>query len=455
MVAARLKRVGGRLKAAYARFAALVWQADFKARPSVASALLCTLRFIYIWLHECLRRRLLVHASALTRTTLLSLLPLITVAIVLVKSSGLVDEAVVLATIVERFPELKPLTERLFGYLRDTDFASLGIAGLIFLGGAILSLFTNIEAALNEIWGQRMRHYGRRVLDYSMTLLLAGLVFLVAWALQIISSDLVSEHIPYLSSAITDSLAYRFVTTVFLTLGFGLLYKVMPNLRVPTWSALLAGLFCAVGYELSSAAYFGLQIGVANYSLFYSSLAAIPITIIWIDITWMLVLAMGALSHFLPEFRHYSKEALEDVLAASYMEELALNLVLTLAREQQKAAEATRCFSAPAMAARLKRPTPIVSGLLDRFCERGLLREQRRGEYRLAQVDWRALHLQDVLDVLRHDERNSLAQNGDPAGVRAYVRHTHEILRADAQNITLGEILALTPEKSGHAPAAE
>lgn len=447
----RSKDAAQRLSAAWVRVSQDIWQADPKARPRARNLALCALRFVYIWIHEILRRRLLVHASALTRTTLLSLLPLVAVAIVVVKSSGLVDEAVLLATIAERFPEFTPLTTRIFDSLRDTDFASLGIAGLVFLGGAILSLFTNIEAALNEVWGQRMRHYGRRILAYSATLFLVGLVFLIAWALQIVSTDLVSQHIPFLSAAITDSLAYRFVTTVFLTLGFGLLFKVMPNTRVPTWSSLLAGFFCAGGYELSSAAYFGLQIGVANYSLFYSSLAALPITIIWIDIIWLLVLAMGALSHLLPEFTHYSKEAIEDVPAASYMDELALNLALELARERQKNGQSTRGLCVFKLAQRLQRPTPLVSGLLDRFSERGFVGEVKRGEYRLNHPNWPALRLQEVLDALRHDESKPRKAGGDPAGFRGYVQHTHEILRADGQNVTLGEVLARAPEKSHHA----
>lgn len=444
-----LKRLTGKATSFKEKALRRMWRTPDPSLPWWRRTPWLVARFIHIWVHQSIFNRLVVHAAALTLTTLLSLLPLVAVILVGVKASGLITVERVQQTLSARLPELRPLTERGFSYVEGTDFASLGIAGIIFLGGAVLSMFSKVERALNEVWGVPQRNIGKRVLEYGRLIGLIGMIFALVWGLQIISTDLVSQYVPWLS-LITDNIAYRFVTLLIMSLGFGVLFRYMPNTRVPLGTSLIAGAVCAVGYALLSAAYFGLQIGVANYNMLYSSLAALPITVIWIDITWVLILVMGQFSAILPYFRQYSLASLDDVEMGGWFEETVLLMAIHLAERHNRSLDPPPVE--PGWLARaVGRPLPLVNRLLDRFVSEGLLIRIPRVGYRFARPDWRTLRLQEILDLLRHD----VSQNGrcsHPQAVSAYLTHVYGLLRADAANLTLDEAVqrwfAVQPDRT-------
>jgi membrane protein len=77
---------------------------------------------------------------------------------------------------------------------------------------------------------------------------------------------------------------------------FTFIYIFMPNTKVNFRSGLLAGITAGILYQIFQIAYIKLQIGVAKYNAIYGSFAALPLFLIWLQISWIIILSGGELS---------------------------------------------------------------------------------------------------------------------------------------------------------------
>ncbi len=246
--------------------------------------------------------RLGLTASSLTFTTIMALVPFVTVALAVftafpmfAKVQGGLQQWLVASLIPDN------IARQVLGYL--TQFAGkasqLGVVGLALLLVTALALILTIDHTLNSIWRVRKRrHFGQRVLVYWAAMTLGPLVLgvsLSATSYAISASKGLVGVMPGGVQIVLDALQF-----VLLAGGMAAMYHYVPNAHVKWRHAWAGGLFVAAGIELakkSLAVYLGM---VPTYSVMYGAFATVPILLIWIYVAWVIVLLGAVIAAYLP-----------------------------------------------------------------------------------------------------------------------------------------------------------
>ncbi|QTD46598.1 YihY family inner membrane protein [Ottowia testudinis] len=246
--------------------------------------------------------RLGLTASSLTFTTTLALVPFFAVVLSVFTAFPIFGQ---LRDALEQWllDSLIPhsISRNVLDYL--TQFASkaseLGLAGFAVLTFTAVSLVLTIDHTLNDIWRVTVkRPLGQRVLIYWAALTLGPLV--LGASLAISSYVLTSSRgwLPDIGGG--TNLALDAVQFVLMTLGLTLLYRFVPNTPVKWKHALAGGLFVAVCLALAKWG-MGLYLSrIPTYSLIYGAFAAVPILLLWIYMSWLIVLFGAVIAAYLP-----------------------------------------------------------------------------------------------------------------------------------------------------------
>ena len=249
--------------------------------------------------HDALR-----NAAALTFTTLLSLVPLMTVILAVFSAFPIADkvsEAIQDFLFQNFVPTSGEVVRR---YLQNfSDKASrLTGAGFALLIIVALLLMANIDRALNSIWEVRRQ---RSPLNQ----------FVVYWAILSIGPLLIGVRVvatsygvslPVLSDAAASGVGRRLLGLTPLlasVLGFSLIYALVPNRRVSLRHAIYGGALAAGLFELAKWSFAWYLTSFPTYEAIYGALATIPIFLVWIYLSWLVVLFGAEFTHCLGIFR--------------------------------------------------------------------------------------------------------------------------------------------------------
>lgn len=253
----------------------------------------------------------LVRASALAYTSLLSMVPLLAVMFAVLKGLGVQDRLE--ALLLLRLSLSPEATAAIIGYVDRTNFATLGGLGAALLLLTVISLLGSVESSFNHIWRvARDRTPWRKVTDYLSVVLLTPFLLLAAVAL---TSSMETDRFMgwLLESPWLSELALRglgLVPVFFNVLALGVLYAVMPNRRSSPRALVLGAVFAGVGWHVVQIAYIRFQIGVAGYNAIYGAFSQLPLTLVWLYVSWAIVL-LGAEIAALWEFgwEHFERNA--------------------------------------------------------------------------------------------------------------------------------------------------
>ena len=248
--------------------------------------------------------RLALVAGSLTFTTIISLVPMATVTLALFSAFpmfGRLQGALQSYFVQALVPDSIALS--VMGAI--TQFSSrasrLGAVGLIALVVSSLAMMLTIDRALNAIWRVRKpRRIAQRVLVYWAAITLGPIIVAVSLAA---TSYAVSAS-RGLIGAMPRGMGVAVATVEFLveSIGVAALFHYIPNTFVRWRHALLGGVFVAVFMALGKRGltyYFGT---VPTYSVVYGAFATLPIFLVWIYLSWIIVLLGAVLAAYLPLF---------------------------------------------------------------------------------------------------------------------------------------------------------
>jgi membrane protein len=239
--------------------------------------------------------RLGIIAGSLTFTTLISLVPLVTVTLALFTAFPIFakfQDALQKYFLQSLVPD--HIAKPVLGAL--TQFASkanqLGTLGLVLLVLTALALMLTIDRTLNTIWRVRKsRPIAQRVLVYWATMTLGPLLLGISLSL---TSYAISAS-KGLVSSLPGGLGFFLGVVEFAVLATALaaLFHYVPNTHVRWRHALAGGVFATVGFELAKKGLGWYLASMPTYANIYGAFATVPILLIWIDLAWIIVL-MGA-----------------------------------------------------------------------------------------------------------------------------------------------------------------
>ena len=246
--------------------------------------------------------RLGLTAGSLTFTTLIALVPLVTVMLavftVIPMFAGF-EGAMQTYFLQNLVPDsiAKPVLRAL------TEFAGkargMGSLGLVLLAVTALALVLTIDRTLNAIWRVRQpRPLGQRVLIYWATLTLGPLALGMSLT---ITSWAVSASKGWVA-ALPGGLGFALELVQFLMLA-GVaagLFHYVPNTAVRWRHAWAGGLFVAIAFELAKKLLAIFLNTVPNYSAVYGAFAALPILLLWVYLVWVIVLLGAVIAAYAP-----------------------------------------------------------------------------------------------------------------------------------------------------------
>ena len=264
-------------------------------------------RFLRVIARRFSEDRCMQIASSLTYTTLLALVPLITVALTLISAfpvfSGWTRQ--LQSFLLENLlPESAHLIAR-YGEQFTANAAQLTAVGIGFLAVTAILMMLTIEHAFNQIWRvQRTRTTVQRVFIYWALLtigpvLIGASLSLTSWLVSL-SVGLVQE-IPGAGVGLL-----RVIPVILIWIALTLLYLAMPNRRVLVRDALAGGLLAALAFEAMKRGFTLYITQFPTYKLVYGAFASAPIFLLWVYLSWLVVLSGAIIVAVLPEWRQQS-----------------------------------------------------------------------------------------------------------------------------------------------------
>jgi len=301
---------------------------------------------------------------------------------------------------------------------RGSNPRTLTLAGLIFVLTTVFGLMMNIENSFNTIWGVgRGRSWYRIFSDYIMILLL--LPFLAAGVLTITTAlehSIISERLGRFGFAL-QGIQYALSWLIFTAL-----YFYVPNTRVRFRYALFAAVVAGTMWCLLSLAYVKFQFGLSNYGILYSTFAQVPVFLMWLYLSWLVLLLGAEIAFAYQNEKTFAMERLAQDAPYAYREATAIWAMLEMCKRFDAGLPGLRADQA---AEEWNVPLRLLNEILRQF-EEGHLVVQSASKPPTYQpgrsVD--KITVADVITCLRESGKDPSALRQDPAFKHAMQRLT-------------------------------
>ena len=279
------------------------------------------------------------RASALTYSTLLSLVPLLAVLFSIAKGFGF--DNIIQSQFFDNFPGQREMLSQTFEFVnsylaqaKEGLFVGLGVVLLLY---TVLNLISGIEDNFNMIWQvKKGRAYYRKFTDYFSVLLLLPVFLVFSSGLSIYVSTMLNSIDKY--EILTPVYQYFLKLAPFFVsiLAFTFLYISMPNTKVQFKHALYAGIFAGSAFLLFQYLYISGQIWVSKYNAIYASFAFLPLLLLWLQLSWLICLIGAEFSYASQNIRTFNFEADSKNITRRYYDFVTLTIAALIIKRFEK-----------------------------------------------------------------------------------------------------------------------
>lgn len=244
--------------------------------------------------------RVMAKAAALTYSTLLAIVPILAVVFAVARGFGYSKYIEVwFRDLLSSQPQA---AEAIIGwvnsYLIHTKSGIFLGIGLIFMLYTVLMLVNNVEATFNEIWQvSNSRSLYRSFTNYLAAFFLCPIFIVVTTGCSLVLTTIASSMPDVLMLGSVLGFLIDFLPYVLLSALFVGLYVSMPNTRVDWRCAVVPGIVAGVGMQWLQMFYVHSQIWVTGYNAIYGSFAALPLFMLWVQISWIICLFGAQLAY--------------------------------------------------------------------------------------------------------------------------------------------------------------
>lgn len=363
---------------------------------------------VFAWTHALLRavreEGLDYRATSLAYTTLLSIVPGLALCFSLLKTFGVNNQLELLllqmlAPLGEKGPEL---TGQIIGFVKKVNVGVLGFMGLVVLIYIIISMLEKIEAAFNHIWRvTRPRSLARRASDYLSVVLLGPVLIFSALGLtaSMPAMGTVRRLIGDEPFGMIFYLGGKVLPYLLIIAAFTFVYIYIPNTRVPWRAALFGGTLGGLLWKLAGLLFAKFVAGSASYHAIYSSLVIVILFMIWLDLSWLILLLGGQAAlyfqhpHYVHGHRRFSQ------FSNRMRERLGLTLMYLVG---ERFVRGEKPWTLDELAERLRLPWETVKDGFQVLQAGRLVEETGRGdESFIPACDLARITLWDVLQTMR------------------------------------------------------
>ena len=269
-----------------------IWR-DFSRKPRHTRFAVATLRMLILAIERFTTKRIIDSAAALTYSTLLAIVPILAVVFAIARGFGFnkyIEEW--FRGVLSSQPQAADtIVGFVNSYLIHTQSGIILGIGLVFMLWTVTILIRNIELAFNRIWQvKKPRSFFRTVTDYMGMFILAPIIIVVTSGVSIFVVSFANETEGFellapMVRRLWDLTPYVLMSAVFIAL-----YVFMPNTKVKLRCAIGPGILAGVAMQGLQLFYIHSQIWVSSYNAIYGSFAALPLFMLWVQISWNICL---------------------------------------------------------------------------------------------------------------------------------------------------------------------
>ena len=353
-----------------------IWDIDLSSlsrvrRIGVNAIRVLNLVFKGYWANDCP-----VHASALTYTTLISIVPVLALALSVLRGFGAAAQAEQeIMSAASAMPEqFQFFVQDILNYVNNTSFSVLGGLGLAFLLVTVVMVLSQVESSFNRVWGVQVpRTILRKFSEYLSVLVVVPVLMVAATTINATLSNSSIVHAiegRYVAAAAFYLRLLKLTPFVATWIAFSFLYKFMPNTRVRLGPALISGIIGGSLWIAWQWVYITFQIGMKNYNAIYATFATVLIFLLWLNISWQIIL-LGAEIGF--GLQNHSTFAIETRSHSASMKSRISLAIAILAHASKAMLDGVQSFCIPAFAQEHGVPVRLLNEVVNELVKTGFL----------------------------------------------------------------------------------
>jgi membrane protein len=363
-----------------------IWRIRLKDLPRKKSFFIKQLRTILLALRGFKEHKCRLRSSALTFYSLLSVVPVVALAFGIAKGFG--SDKLLEKEILGKFPGQEEVLVQVIGFARSLlektkggIIAGIGVAVLFWI---VIGLLSNIERSFNDIWGiKEQRSIGRKLSDYLSIMLICPFFVIMSSSITVfITTQIANITERFAVLGVFSPLIFFMIKLLPYCMIWGVfafIYIFMPNTRVNFKSGFLAGMIAGTGYQVAQLAYINFQVGVSQYNAIYGSFAALPLFLIWLQISWMIVLFGAEISFTLQNIDTRELETDCSRVSSSFKKLLSLQIAHLLIKNFS---DGQKPLTAIQISHTLETPFRLVSQILYELVESEIASEIKTEKYK-------------------------------------------------------------------------
>jgi len=430
-----------------------IWRVRLEDLPFGKSFLIKQLRIFILTVRGFDEDECFPRASSLTFYTLLSIVPVMAMLFGVAKGFGF--EKILeteLRGVVGKLPGQEEVLNKVIQYaqslLESTKGGVIAGIGLVLLFWSVIKVLSNVESSLNNIWEiKEPRTWGRKFSDYLAVMLISPMLILVSSGATVFITTQITqltakiELLGMISPFIF--LSFKLIPYVLIWVLFTVIYVLMPNTKVNLKAGLVAGMIAGTIFQIVQWGYISFQIGTARYNAIYGSFAALPLFLLWVQISWWVVLFGAELSFAHQNVGTYEYEPDSSKVSPAFKKVLILQIAHLLIKNF---VSGERALTDVEIGARLKIPIRLVHTILyelvqSRVISETTTRQDRRFGYQPAR-DINTLTIKFVIDAIDQNGSNNIpvARTEEFVALSAAIDQFREEMEASPANKLLKDI---------------
>jgi membrane protein len=303
-----------------------IWSHDLSTKSARRSFVIRQIRIYILAIKGFFEDKANIKAAALTYFTMLSIVPVLAIVFFIARNFGFegrLDE-VISSSAAGQEEIIKWLTDLVDSLLLNVKGGVIaGIGGLV-LFWSVLQVLNNMESSFNDIWQiKKARSPARKFSDYLSMIIISPFAIGLSGSMKV-KIETMADQFEFLRPFVV--ILIKSVPFFSIWILFTIVYIVMPNTKVKFKNGLIAGLIAGTAAVLFQSLYQELQIGVWRFNTLYGSIAMIPLLLLWLQITWLIVLMGAELAFAYQNIEHYEYE--EAALKLSHDNKRILTLLI-------------------------------------------------------------------------------------------------------------------------------
>ncbi|MDE5711932.1 YihY/virulence factor BrkB family protein [Bacteroides sp.] len=352
-----------------------IWRITEDEVPHTTFSLYNIIKTLYLCINRFAKDRIANKAAALTYSTLLAIVPILAILFAIARGFGF--DNLMESQVVNGFGGQTEATEVILqfvnSYLSQTKSGVFIGVGLVMLLWTVLNLINNMEITFNRIWQvKKARSMYRKITDYFSMLLLMPILIVLSGGLSIFMSTMVKNVENFALLAPIGKFMVRLIPFVLAWCMFTGLYIFMPNTKVKLKHALISGILAGTAHQAFQFLYISSQLWVSRYNAIYGSFAALPLFLLWLQVSWTICLFGVELTYAGQNVRNFSFEKDARNISRRYSDFIVLLVMSLIAKRFEQGAPP---YTADQLSEECQIPIRLTHDTLYELQEVGLLHE--------------------------------------------------------------------------------